>query len=219
MTNRVPPRALLSTLALPARPSCLALRPSSACTAPSSPHHARPPSRLATHPLSKSHRGQAPSPRPAAACRHARCRAHSRYMPAPGLMRRCARPTHFATVWTRAARVHTCGRESPSRLRRPALLLHAARRVPALSTLHAALYTARAHPTAPYGAIPLPNKRCKWLGLGPPFPLFNPADVWELSSVRGVGACRHDRRGRARPQCMYTAEALFGALTSWPGLA
>ena len=116
-------------------------------------------------------------------------------------------------------RVHTCGRGSPSRLRRPALLLHAARRVPAPTTLHAALYTARAHPTAPFGAIPLPNKRCKWLGLGPPFPLFNPADVWELSSVRGVGACRHDRWGRARPQCMYTAEALFGALTSWPGLA
>ena len=112
MTNRVPPRALLSTLALPARPSCLALRPSSACTAPSSPHHARPPSRLATHPLSKSHRGQAPSPRPAAACRHARCRAHSRYMPAPGLMRRCARPTHFATVWTRAA--HMWPRKSVS---------------------------------------------------------------------------------------------------------
>jgi hypothetical protein len=142
MTNRVPPRALLSTLpaaarlqlALPARPPYLALRPSSACTAPSSPHHARPPSRLATHPLSKSHRGPAPSPRPAAACRHARCRAHSRYMPASGLMRRCARPTHFATVWTRAARVHTCGRESPSRLRRPALLLHAARAGPEHAT-------------------------------------------------------------------------------------
>ena len=54
MTNRVPPRAPLSTLpaavrlqlALPARPPYLALRPSSACTAPSSPHHARPPSGL-----------------------------------------------------------------------------------------------------------------------------------------------------------------------------
>ena len=121
-TNRVPPRAPLSTLpaaarlqlALPARPPYLALRPSSACTAPSSPHHARPPSRLATHPLSKSHRGPPPSPRPAAACRHARCRAHSRYMPAPGLMRRCARPTHFATVWTRAAGAHMWPRKSVS---------------------------------------------------------------------------------------------------------
>ena len=141
---------------------------------------------------------------------HAGTRPHATVR-APNPLRHC--------VDSGGAGAHTCGRESPSRLRRPALLLHAARRVPALSKLHAALYTARAHPTAPFGAIPLPNKRCKWLGLAPPFPLFNPADAWELSSVRGVGACRHGRRGRARPQCMYTAEALFGALTSWPGLA
>lgn len=158
MTNRVPPRAPLSTLpaaarlqlALPARPPYLALRPSSACTAPSSPHHARPPSRLAKHPLSKSHRGP-PLPAGMRAAVHTRdtCRHQAS----------CdgARAQPASPLCGLGRRVHTCGRESPSRLRRPALLLHAARRVPAPSTLHAALYTARAHPTAPYGAIPLPT--------------------------------------------------------------
>jgi hypothetical protein len=122
MTNRVPPRALLSTLpsaarlqlALPARPPLPRPAPLVRMHSPLVAAPRPTPSRLATHPLSKSHRGPAPSPRPAAACRHARCRAHSRYMPASGLMRRCARPTHFATVWTRAARVHMWPRKSVS---------------------------------------------------------------------------------------------------------
>ena len=218
MTNRVPPRAPLSTLPAAAvplpRPASLvrmhsplvaAPRPTPlpACYAPS----LEVPPRPAT--ITEARRCLQACALPCTLAIHAGTRPHATVR-APNPLRHCV---------DSGGGCDTCGRGSPSRLRRPALLLHAARRVPAPSTLHAALYTARAHPTAPYGAIPPPNKRCKWLGLGPPFPLFNPADVWQLSSVRGVGACRHDRRGRARPQCMYTAEALFGALTSWPGLA
>ena len=137
---------------------------------------------------------------------HAGIRPHATVR-APNPLRHC--------VDSGGAGAHTCGRESPSRLRRPALLLHAARAGPEQATCSPVYSPRTPHrplrsDTAAQQALQVARSRLSRLCS---------ADVWELSSVRGVGACRHDRRGRARPQCMYTAEALFGALTSWPGLA
>ena len=164
MTNRVPPSPGAPLYA--PRRRAPAARPTSPC-APRP--HAQPPRRRTM-----------PDPPPGLLSTLSRspteARHHHRGPPLPAGMRAAvhtrdtcrhqascdgARAQPTSPLCGLGRRVHTCGRGSPSRLRRPALLLHAARRVPAPSTLHAALYTARAHPTAPYGAIPLPNKRCK----------------------------------------------------------